>query len=207
MNVLFDLGNVVINWDTQSVVDSLDLPTSHKSEMKRELFDHQDWSNLDHGLVSEPEVVTRIQERTNFDADTINAALDAARRSLTTISESLVLMYEIKAAGLPIYCLSNMSIETYGYIKDRMEFFECFTGVIISGHEKCMKPSPEIYKLTLDRFSLNASETFFIDDSEANVAAARKSGIESYLFKRTDNCLQTSTETLCYKPLFYFFHG
>ena len=190
LNVLFDLGNVVINWDTQSVVETLALPTAQEQLLKHELFDHSDWLDLDHGLATEPEVVERVCQRTHFSADTVNDALRAARTSLTPISESVNLLHELKAAGLPIYCLSNMSIETYQHIKNKMDFFKCFAGIVISGQEKCMKPNPEIFQLTLERFSLAASETFFIDDSEANVSCATNLGIPSYQFKRTQYCYQ-----------------
>lgn len=196
MNILFDLGNVVINWDTQSVVETLALPTEQEQLLKRELFDHSDWGDLDHGLATEPEVVERVCRRTHFSANTVNDALHAARTSLTPISESVDLLRELKDAGLPIYCLSNMSIETYQHIKDRMDFFDCFKGIVISGQEKCMKPNAAIFKLTLDRFSLEASETFFIDDSAANVSSAVKAGIPSYQFKRTEYCYQYLRERL-----------
>lgn len=196
LNVLFDLGNVVINWDTQSVVETLALPTAQEQLLKRELFDHSDWLDLDRGLATEPEVVERVCQRTNFSANTVNDALHAARTSLTPISESVDLLHELKDAGLPIYCLSNMSIETYQHIKDKMGFFDCFSGIVISGHEKCIKPNAAIFQLTLERFSLEASETFFIDDSDANVSSAAKLGIPSYLFKRTDYCYQYLRERL-----------
>ena len=150
MNVLFDLGNVLINWNTTTLVEGLDLPAAQKRLIQRELFDHSDWSDLDHGAVSEPAVVERICNRTTLSADAVNHALDAARASLNPISASVDLLYEIRDAGLPIYCLSNMSIETYQHIKERLAFFECFQGIIISGIEKCMKPSPDIFQLTLD---------------------------------------------------------
>ncbi|MFT6051106.1 MAG: putative hydrolase of the HAD superfamily [Halioglobus sp.] len=196
LNVLFDLGNVVINWDTQSVVETLALTKAQAQLMKRELFDHSDWGELDHGLATEPEVVERVCRRTNFSANTVNDALHAARTSLTPISESIALMRELKDAGLPIYCLSNMSIETYQHIKDKMDFFDCFEGIVISGQEKCMKPNAAIFRLTLDRFSLQASDTFFIDDSEANISSATNLGIPSYQFKRTEYCYQYLRERL-----------
>jgi hypothetical protein len=36
--------------------------------MKRELLDHSDWDDLDHGLTTESEVVERVCRRTNFSA-------------------------------------------------------------------------------------------------------------------------------------------
>lgn len=196
MNVLFDLGNVVINWDTQDVVEQLDVPWAQKEIIQRELFDHTDWSDLDHGVTSEPEVVQRICDRTTLTASVVNQALDAARMSLTPISESVDLMRELHNAGLPIYCLSNMSVETYRHIKDKMAFFDCFAGIVISGLEKCMKPNPAIFQLTLNRFSLEPGSTFFIDDSEANIVAASELGIQNYHFKRTAQCYADIRERL-----------
>jgi|TARA_B110000503_G_scaffold139538_1_gene228149 FMN phosphatase YigB (HAD superfamily) len=67
-------------------------------------------------------------------------------------------------------------------------FFKLFAGIVISGHEGCMKPGEAIFQLTLQRFNLSPTKTLFIDDSLPNILKALQLGISTYHFKRTDRC-------------------
>ena len=49
-----------------------------------------------------------------------------------------------------------------------------------------MKPDPAIFRILLERYGLQPSETLFIDDRAANVDAARGCGIEGFLFDHRD---------------------
>ena len=86
-----------------------------------------------------------------------------------------------------MYCLSNMPVETYHFIQDR-PFFDYFEGYVMAGWVKMMKPEPEIFTYTLNKFGLSPEQTVFIDDSAANIAVAEKMGIHTVHFKRTAAC-------------------
>lgn len=53
-----------------------------------------------------------------------------------------------------------------------------FDLIVVSAEEKVMKPAAEIYRRTLSRLGRPAEEAIFIDDTEINVAAARKLGMK-----------------------------
>ena len=44
------------------------------------------------------------------------------------------------------------------------------------------KPDPEIFRILLDRYGLDAGECVFLDDSPVNVAAAASLGFNAVLF-------------------------
>ena len=71
-----------------------------------------------------------------------------------------------------------MSRETYAQIK-HLDFFKLFAGIVISGHEGCMKPGEAIFQLTLQRFNLSPTKTLFIDDSLPNILKALQLGISN----------------------------
>jgi 2-haloacid dehalogenase len=52
------------------------------------------------------------------------------------------------------------------------------------------KPDPKIYHLLLDRFSIIARESLFIDDSARNVKAAQSIGIPGIQFTGKENLLR-----------------
>ena len=57
-------------------------------------------------------------------------------------------------------------------------FLEKFDGVIVSGLERLVKPDPRIYRVFCERYGLAPESCVFIDDSEPNVIAARKFGMQ-----------------------------
>ncbi len=185
--LIFDLGNVVLDWDVERILDSLALEPETRELLHSELFAHQDWLDMDHGKTSEESVMANVCERSELDRGAVEAALLAAKRSLLPITETLSLMQEFSKRGIKMFCLSNMSRETYAHISSH-DLFEMFSGIVISGIEGCMKPQQDIFHLTIDRFRLQPARTLFIDDSLANIRTARSLGIEGFHFKRSRNC-------------------
>jgi len=185
--VILDLGNVVLDWDVDRILDSLSLESDQQNLLRRELFFHQDWIDMDHGKESEIAVISKVCERAPLSRDTVERALLAAKNSLSPISETLLLMQEISNNGTKMFCLSNMSRETYDHIKN-LKLFEMFSGIVISGIEGCMKPNEDIFHLTVNRFGLQPTDTLFVDDSLANIDTANRLGINGFHFKRSQNC-------------------
>ncbi len=193
--VILDLGNVVLNWDVEGILASLDLPVEIRDHLREELFHHQDWLDLDHGTTTESEVLDAICERSPLQPTQVEATLAATKQSMQPLADTIHLMREIHEAGLPMYCLSNMSRESYAHVSG-YDFFEMFTGIVISGHELCMKPDHSIFHLILERFELEAEATLFVDDSLPNIEAARHLGIQAFHFKRSPACYSSLREML-----------
>jgi 2-haloacid dehalogenase len=82
-----------------------------------------------------------------------------------------------------VIALTNWSAETFPVALERFDFLHRFEGIVVSGTEKTRKPFPEIYKLTLDRYGMNAQESLFIDDNLRNVHAATEMGINAVQFE------------------------
>lgn len=185
--VIFDLGNVILEWDTDGILASLNLSNSERGLLRDELFAHRDWLDLDHGKKTEAQVTVDICARSDLTIAAVEQALLSAKQSLAIFPETIHLMRELQDRGIKMFCLSNMSREIYDHIKDE-SFFEMFSGIVISGIEGCMKPQAEIYHLIVERFDLTPASTLFIDDSLANIDKARELGIVGYHFKRSENC-------------------
>jgi len=57
-----------------------------------------------------------------------------------------------------------------------------FGAVVDSARVGCEKPDPRIYRLTVERFELEPAETLYVDDAEANIAAAALLGFKTHRF-------------------------
>jgi len=82
-----------------------------------------------------------------------------------------------------IYSLTNWSNETFPVALKKFPFLSWFKGILVSGDVGLKKPDPEIYKLLLDRYGLEANTCVFIDDRTENVKAASSLGFSGIVFK------------------------
>jgi len=57
---------------------------------------------------------------------------------------------------------------------------------LVSAELGVRKPDPQIFRLALERFGASAENTFFADDSAANVEGAASVGIHAHLFTAPD---------------------
>jgi 2-haloacid dehalogenase len=89
---------------------------------------------------------------------------------------------ELRGRGIPLYGLTNWSAETYPAALERFPFLRWLRGILVSGEVEVITPDPRIFALRLDRETLEPQRAGYIDDVEANVAAARPFGIHAIHF-------------------------
>ena len=98
------------------------------------------------------------------------------------IAGTVDILGELKARDVPLYGLTNWSAETYPAALDRFAFLRWFRGTLVSGEVQLIKPDPRIFALLIERFAVEPERAVYIDDVEANVAAARPFGIHAIHF-------------------------
>ena len=76
---------------------------------------------------------------------------------------------------------------------DALDFIPYMDGGILSYQDRMIKPDAKIYQLLLARYELKAQESVFIDDTLANVEAARALGFHGIVF-RTKEQVQEELE-------------
>lgn len=99
------------------------------------------------------------------------------------IQENLEIIKELKQRKVKLYLLSNLNIDALPMAKKLFNFWNLFDGTMISGEVGYSKPEPEIFKLLFKTFGINPKEAVFIDDTEANVKAARALGLDALCFE------------------------
>ena len=113
----------------------------------------------------------------------LRRAYDNVTGMVTKRDYAIPWIQELKAKGYRIYYLSNFSEKAYVDCMDALDFLSYTDGGILSYREKVVKPAPEIYRLLLSRYSLNAEESVFIDDTPINVEGARAVGMYGIRFE------------------------
>lgn len=96
----------------------------------------------------------------------------------------LDMIKELRSRGYGTHLLSNTNDLHWEKIKQRCfsdEGYTCtdlFDHVFVSHEVHLAKPDPEIYRHAVRQIGSPASQCFFIDDSEVNVAAAQHEGLQ-----------------------------
>jgi putative hydrolase of the HAD superfamily len=185
MNVVFDLGAVLLAWEPIRLVQahlSEHAPTeAAAAALGRALFHHDDWLSFDCGTRSLDEAIARMALRLSLPGEKLDAMLGTLGERLEPIATTVELLeglFARRAAGegLRLYYLSNMPAPYARAIERRHAFMRRFDGGVFSGDVKFLKPHREIYELLAVRHALEPAQTVFIDDSAANVEAARAFG-------------------------------
>ena len=179
-NIIFDLGNVIINYNQEQIINNF---TKKEEEIKYiydEIFHAPEWELMDLGNITNDEAIEVINKRNKFKYQKLTDNFLHEWYKKQEINRDIVeIAKKLKRNGYKLFVLSNMANLTYEYFKND-EFFSLCKGIIISAHEHLIKPDEKVFRLLLDRYKLNAEECLFIDDdpSEQNYKTANKIGIQ-----------------------------
>lgn len=111
----------------------------------------------------------------------------------------------LKQKGYKIYLCSNITEDTYNYIRDSFEIIQKADGGVFSCFENISKPDVEIYKNLIKKYNIDIKDTIFIDDTSKNTSIANKIGLKTILFNNIEqindieqiNCLEKNLRN-CY---------
>lgn len=183
-NIVFDIGNVLVRWDSRGIVEAaFGLSGDEAHARWQNLFVEADiWRALNRGEHSEAGAKAAFVEAghcTQAEAEALFAALYA---SLHLIEDTPPLMERLAAAGYRLFALTDNVREIVAHLAGKHEWWALFEGVTNSAELGCLKPDPRMYRHVLEANGLLAEETVFLDDMPGNVAGAREAGMHAFVF-------------------------
>lgn len=190
MNVVFDLGNVLLRWDPRFLFRKIFDDEARMEWFLAHVCNH-DWNlEQDRGR-SLAEGVALLKPRFPEYAGAIEAYHRRWSETLGgAIGGTVAILDDLHARGTALYALTNWNGDTFRLTRGRHAFLTKFRDIVVSGDEGLLKPDPAIYRLLLARNGLDASQSLFIDDSPANVKGAEAAGMKGYHFT-TPEALRT----------------
>ncbi len=188
MNIIFDLGGVVLTWNPDNIINEIFTDPKICDLVRKEVFQHKDWLDLDKGTLEPHDAINRFVFRTGLEIYDIQRLMEFVPHSLTLINGTVDLIHRLKHQGHRLFCLSNMHQDSYAFIQKKYSFWDFFEGIVISSHVKSIKPEPAIYRCLLEKYSLIPGDTVFIDDMPINLEAAANLGIQTIQFKNAEDC-------------------
>jgi HAD superfamily hydrolase (TIGR01549 family) len=180
--VLWDIGNVIVRWDPRTLYSKI---FADADECDRFLADvcTMDWHVRHDRGVTFAENRKALVARFPDYAEPI-AAWEGRWWEMFSgaIPQTEAAIEALARRGVPQYGLSNMSHEVIEGVLAISPAFRHLQGVVISGELGLLKPDPEIYRAACERFGRPPQDFLFIDDTAANIEAARALGFEAHHF-------------------------
>ncbi|MDR2622732.1 MAG: HAD family phosphatase [Dysgonamonadaceae bacterium] len=181
-NIIFDFGNVFIEWNPRLVFQPI-IPGKDLDHFMQTVWRDEWNSNLDSGIsfVENEQILSaKYPQHKEYIAYFHQHWYDSLNGENP---ESIALLADVQQAGYATYGLSNWPAETFPPTMEAHPFFKTLKGIVLSGVEKVCKPDPGIYQILLERYQLIPGECVFIDDRQENLDTAQKLGIETILFQ------------------------
>ena len=181
-NIIFDMGQVLLYFNTDVFMEEAQVPPEDREMMRREVFLSLEWARMDRGPLTDEEateiICRRVPERLH---EAVRKLVCFWDRPILEVPGMYELIRELKDKGYGIYLLSNASLRQHEYWP-RIPAHVFFDGTLISSDVKLVKPQPEIYLLLCQKFGLRQEECFFVDDAINNIEGAFLCGIRGAVF-------------------------
>ena len=176
---IFDVGGVLCRADSKKlkkdIQDTLGLTDDQLSKVAYDII-----YRIETGEISEEDYWEefKIREKINFIPKNL---LSRNFEKEFKILPAFEIVKKLKSK-ISLAALSNTFLSHADIIREK-GIYEPFDFVILSYEVRMRKPDLGIFKFTLKRLGVDLKQTFFVDDREENVEAARKIGIKSFLFE------------------------
>lgn len=180
MNIVFDFGNVLFEWNPeQLVVEHFPAPLPPSLSPARfadALVNHRDWLDFDLGFIDSHELSLRSESRLGLDAWSLKSFVDGIPHVLPQIESTVTCAQALIGTRHRVFYLSNMPTAFADVLEVRCPWIASFEAGIFSGRAKLSKPDPAIYAAAEVAFQLDPANTLFLDDVLRNVEVARDRG-------------------------------
>jgi 2-haloacid dehalogenase len=183
LGLVWDLGNVLIDWQPYAAVAAGVGPEEARRFLAADDFDflaynHGPDSGLDWDTAEAEVARTHPHWLEHCRAYRVHFAASLVGEVPGTVA----IVNDLAAAGVPMWGLTNWSAELYPHAPATYDFLGLFEDVIVSGVEAVAKPDPAIFEIVRRRTGRPLDRLVFVDDRADNVAAAAALGMDALLF-------------------------
>lgn len=185
MVFIFDIGNVLIDFDLPMLLRRMSKHARMPLEKLKNTWTAQDTYNLETGFVDSRRHFERYADRIGLDwkyEDWIEAWME-----IYAINQrGFKLFLNLKDKGFQVYLLSNLAEYNKDAIQMKFDnFFTLSDGNFFSYKLGLLKPDPEIYLNVCKQIGISPEQSVFIDDLPENIEGAKKVGMQAIRFSRT----------------------
>lgn len=179
--VVFDIGNVLIEWQPEQYYDRV-----YGADRRKALFDAVDLHGMneliDQGQPFKEVIYDWAEQHPQF-ATEIRDWHDAwITLAAPPIWHSVRILRSLRLRLMPVFALSNFGVENFELAQSHYDFLNEFDQEFISGRLKVTKPSADIYARVETACGIAPEDLLFTDDRAENIKAAQELGWQTHLF-------------------------
>jgi 2-haloacid dehalogenase len=182
--LVFDVGGVLLDWNPRHLYRKFFNGDREGMEQFLREINFNEWNlRQDEGRpFSEAVAILTAQHPDR--AELIEAYHSRWEETISgTIEGSVEILAELHRKDYPLYALSNFSIEKFQLVQNRYSFFTWFDHILLSAQVQLAKPDPRIFQVLLEQIERESHECLLVDDSDPNIAVARKLGFDTVHFQ------------------------
>lgn len=191
-NIVFDLGNVLVKFDSNELIYSFF--NERQEEVKSFYFDSL-WNEYDQGLYSVEEMIEKGVKQFPELELSIKKLMYHWTEFVIPLKDNVAYIKDLKRFGYKVYILSNIPEDDTKYLRS-LGVFDTIDGGVFSYKYKKIKPDPEIFNILLEKYNLKASECLFLDDRKDNVESASNLGFETIEVKDSSKVIDLIKEKI-----------
>jgi len=179
--VIFDIGNVLIEWQPERFFDA-----KIGEARRRTLFDrldlHQMNDEIDRGAPFRQTIETAAAQHPEFSDEIMCWYFNWIEMASPAIEHSVSLLRALQNEGVLVYALTNFGIESFEYAQTQYPFLTEFDRTYVSGRLGCVKPHNLIYEIVEADCKISPERLLFTDDRLENIQAAAARGWQVHHF-------------------------
>lgn len=192
-NLLFDLGGVICDIDIDRAIHSFEsLGIKNMESLLNRYRQHGIFHDFESGVVDVNEFCSHLRELSGKPYISDNQILNAWNSIIIEFPQPRLRRLKELKGRYNMYLLSNTNPCHFQYFPSQMGFFrmeDLFNALFLSFQMGVCKPEKQIYDMVIAQAQIVPEETLFLDDSAANIEAAKLLGFQTYLVKSGNDWL------------------
>ncbi len=180
--VLFDLGNVLLNYDAYKAANCFAKACKvPRIKVWIHFFTSPTEKAYTRGHISSREFYNHAKQVLKFPVN--YPTFKQYWNDIFTENEGMDTLLAKLKRRYPLYLISNTNALHFNHIKEKFRILRHFKKTFPSHEVGHRKPEPEIYEKVLAKIRLKPEETVFIDDVPKFVKGARAVGMHAIRFR------------------------
>ena len=182
-NIVFDMGNVLLDYNPEVILNKACSSEEEKNTIRKELFEGPEWVLGDKGEMTNADRFEPVSKR--IPESMHKALLECVEHwdiCMDPQPGAKDFLKKVREAGFHTYVLSNAADNFYEYFPKEYDM-DAFDGIVVSCDLLMLKPDHVIYEYLLKKYDLVPEECLFIDDRAENVQGAIGCGMNAVQFK------------------------
>ncbi|SLN19025.1 ?-D-glucose-1-phosphatase [Roseovarius litorisediminis] len=179
--VIWDIGNVLIEWQPERYFDQL-IGQTRRAQLfaQVDLFAMMD--RIDAGAPFAETIEETACDHPDWQAEIRHFRDNWTALASPAIEHSVRLLRALKSAQVPVFALSNFGVQNFPCSRVQFPFLGEFDRYYISGQMGRIKPDPAIYAAVEADCGIAPEHLLFTDDRSDNINTAIARGWQVHLF-------------------------